>query len=86
MDLLEAEGRSGDDFAISMRVHFEVGDEPIEGKPCTGPPEAIAEAIEGYRAAGLTHLQLATPVGPTTEAIADQIHHFAEDVRPLVDR
>ena len=83
--LMAERGRSFEGFAISMRVHFEVGDHVIEGKPCTGPPERIAESIAGYRAAGLTHLQMATPVGPTTEAITEQIHRFDEQVRPLLE-
>ena len=42
----------------------------------------VVDDIARMAEIGVHHLELAMPPGPTTEAILEQMHRFAEDVRP----
>ena len=44
--------------------------------------ERIVDSIERYAEAGATHLQLATPPGPETEDILEQLDLFVREILP----
>lgn len=64
--LLDQAGRSPDDFVFGHRVRFQVTDADGGDQPCIGSPRRIADGIRRYREAGVDHLLLAPPPGPTT--------------------
>ena len=49
----------------------------------TGKPERLAEALRGYGALGVTHLQL-RPRSRSPQEYLDQLEAVATDVLPLV--
>ena len=82
-DLLSEGGRDPDDFTFSARSDVEIAGD-LQGKVTEGSPAKVAEAIEVYRSAGLTHFQMATSPRFSTAEILEQVARFAEDVRPLL--
>ena len=44
--------------------------------------ERIVDSMERYAEAGTTHLQIATPPGPETEDILEQLDLFVTEIRP----
>jgi hypothetical protein len=41
--------------------------------------------IRAHHAAGVDHLQLKPPPGPTSDALVDQASRFADQVLPLIE-
>jgi probable F420-dependent oxidoreductase len=83
MRLLQGEGRGLDDFTLALRTRFEVSDTG-GGEPCVGSRQKVVDDVRRYQDAGIGHLQLATPTGPTTAAIVGQMRRFAEEIRPAL--
>ena len=59
-----------------------VTDQSDPDHPCRGSVERIVDSIERYAQAGTTHLQIATPPGPRTEDILEQLELFVTEIRP----
>ena len=51
---------------------------------CIGKPDRVAAGIRAYYDAGVDHLQLAPPPGPTTDALVEQVDRFESEVLPLI--
>jgi len=83
--LLDQAGRSADDFVFAHRVRFQVTDADGGDQPCIGSPRRIADGIRRYHEAGVDHLVLAPPPGPTTAYLLEQLDRFEHDVRPLIE-
>jgi probable F420-dependent oxidoreductase len=88
--LLEANGRDPDTFTFQSQVRFQVVDADVESKvdadgDCIGRPARIAEMIRAHHAAGVDHLQLKPPPGPTSDALVEQASRFADQVLPLIE-
>jgi probable F420-dependent oxidoreductase len=84
--LLAEEGRDPAAFTYAHRTRFLVEAEDSRLNPVgIGTPRKIADDFLRLREAGVQHLQLAGPPGPTTEFLVEQMHRFVEDVRPLLD-
>ncbi len=84
-DIIERLGRRGRDpqgFAYSNRVNLVVTDRSDPDHPCRGSVERIVDSMERYAEAGVTHLQIATPPGPETEDILEQLELFVTEIRP----
>ena len=82
IDRLSKQGRDPQGFAYSNRVNLEVTDRSDPDHPCRGSVERIVDAMERYAEAGVTHLQIATPPGPQTEDILEQLELFLTEIRP----
>lgn len=84
--LLDVEGRDPAKFTFAAQARYFVYEEPYpDAPPCIGSPQKVADDIMRFKEMGLEHLQLAPPPGPTTEFVLDQVHRFAEDVKPRLD-
>jgi probable F420-dependent oxidoreductase len=83
-ELLDADGRELTGFTLAFRTRFEVTGTRDGTEPCVGSRQKVVDDIRRYRDAGIDHLQLATPTGPTTAAIVDQMQRFAEEIRPAL--
>ena len=79
---LAVNGRSSQGFVYSNRVNLEVSDVDDPDHPCRGSVERIVESMERYAEAGTTHLQIATPPGPETEDVLEQLELFVTEIRP----
>jgi probable F420-dependent oxidoreductase len=77
-------GRGAEEFTFAHRVRFQVTDQPGGDQPCIGRPRAVADGIRRYHDAGVQHLQLAPPPGPTTAYLLEQADRFEADVLPLI--
>ena len=82
IERLESRGRDPEGFVFSNRVNLEVNERSDPDHPCRGSVERIVDSIERYAEAGATHLQLATPPGPETEDILEQLDLFVREIRP----
>jgi len=82
VERLEGYGRSPEGFVYSNRVNLLVTDQSDPDHPCRGSVERIVDSIERYAQAGTTHLQIATPPGPRTEDILEQMELFVTEIRP----
>ena len=73
---------------VSEEVGMEIGvycpnDEHYpDAPPGVGSVAKVVDDIARMAELGVQHLELAMPPGPTTEAILEQMHRFADDVRP----
>lgn len=79
---LEDQGRDPEGFVYSNRVDLEVTDRFDPQHPCRGSVEQIVDAMGRYAESGVTHLQIATPPGPRTEDILEQLELFCTEIRP----
>ena len=82
IERLQKRGRDPEGFVYSNRVNLEVTERNDPDHPCRGSVERIVDSIERYAEAGVTHLQLATPPGPETEHILEQLDLFVREIRP----
>lgn len=78
-------GRDPGELTFAHRLRFQVTDEDGGDQPCIGSPQAIADAIWRYHDAGVQHLLLAPPPGPTTDYLVEQVDRFEAEVKPLVE-
>ena len=83
---LERRGRDPEGFVYSNRVNLQVTDRSNPDHPCRGSVEQIVDAMERYAEAGVTHLQIATPPGPKTEDILEQLELFVTEIRPRLSQ
>jgi probable F420-dependent oxidoreductase len=80
----EAAGRADLPFAMGGMTRLYVGDPEWEVGPCvSGKPDALAEALAGLAAIGVTHAQLKFPSRSAAELV-DQLSAFSADVVPLL--
>ncbi len=79
----EAAGRDPKTITLSLRapIRFTDGTAPGVRTPFIGSRDQIVEDIRAYARLGVRHLVFDFP-GPTVEAIIEQLHRFAEEVRP----
>jgi alkanesulfonate monooxygenase SsuD/methylene tetrahydromethanopterin reductase-like flavin-dependent oxidoreductase (luciferase family) len=77
--------RNEDHFTFAHRVRYRITDSDGGDQICIGSPERVAAGIRAYHAAGVDHLQLAPPPGPTTESLIDQVDRFESEVLPLIE-
>ncbi len=81
----EAAGRSDKPFAMGGMARLYVGEPGRDLGPCvTGKPEAVAEALAGQAALGVTHLQVRFPSRSAAELV-DQMSAFGTEVVPLLE-
>ncbi len=69
--------------ARSLEHRFGSVEEGLE-RNLVGGPDEVAERIDQYRVAGVTHLELRV-VAHTIEAHEEALERFAADVRPRID-
>ncbi len=69
--------------ARSLEHRFGSVEEGVE-RNLVGGPDEVAERIDRYRAAGVTHLELRV-VAHSIEAHEETLERFAADVRPRID-
>ena len=82
-ELVEAEGRAVSEVVLGHQMRFMVHDEHYpDAPPGVGSIAKVVDDIARMAELGVQHLELAMPPGPTTEAILEQMHRFADDVRP----
>ncbi|TML14925.1 MAG: LLM class F420-dependent oxidoreductase [Actinobacteria bacterium] len=82
-DMAAAEGRDATELTLAHQMRFFINDEHYpDAPPGVGPVAKVVDDIARMAELGVHHLELAMPPGPTTEAILEQMHRFAEDVRP----
>jgi probable F420-dependent oxidoreductase len=82
-DLTVAEGRDPDALTLAHQMRFFINDEHYPAAPPgVGPVAKVVDDIARMAELGVQHLELAMPPGPTTADILEQMHRFAEDVRP----
>lgn len=82
-ELIAAGGREPSAVTMGHQMRFFVNDEPYPGAPPgVGSVAKIVDDIGRMADAGIEHLELALPPGPTTEAILHQMQLFAHEVRP----
>lgn len=83
--LLEEQGRDAASFTLAHRTRFLVRKADDRLNPVgIGTPRKIADDFLRLREAGVEHLQLAGPPGPTADFLIGQMHRFVEDVQPLL--
>jgi probable F420-dependent oxidoreductase len=82
-DELSDQGRDLAGFSFSARIDVEIDGE-LQAKATEGSAAKVAEAVEEYHAAGLTHFQMATSPRFSTAEVLEQVDRFAEDVKPLL--
>ena len=71
------------EVTLSHQMRFFINDEHYPAAPPgVGPVAKVVDDIARMAELGVQHLELAMPPGPTTEAILEQMHRFAQDVRP----
>jgi probable F420-dependent oxidoreductase len=83
--LLHDNGRTEQGFTFAHRVRYMVSDGDGGDQVCIGSPQRVADGIRAYHDAGVDHLQLAPPPGPTTDALVEQVDRFESQVRPLIE-
>jgi probable F420-dependent oxidoreductase len=82
-DLTVAEGRDLAEITLAHQMRFFINNEHYpDAPPGVGPVSKVVDDIARMGELGVQHLELAMPPGPTTESILEQMHRFAEDVRP----
>lgn len=80
----EEAGRADIPFAVNSMGRYYVGEPNWEVGPCVrGKPDALAEAVAGQAAMGVTHVQLRFPARSANELV-DQISAFGAEVIPLL--
>lgn len=79
---LQENGRDTEGFAYSNRVNLQVTNISDPDHPCRGSVDRIVDSMERYAEAGITHLQIATPPGPQTRDILEQLDLFVTEIRP----
>ena len=84
VDLLHENDRSERDFTFAHRVRYRVTDSDGGDQICIGSPQRVAAGIRAYHDAGVDHLQLAPPPGPTTDSLVEQVDRFESEVLPLI--
>jgi probable F420-dependent oxidoreductase len=85
-ELLAAAGRDPAQVAYAGQTRYFVTDDPYpDAPPGIGSPEKVADDIMRFAEAGLEQLKLSPPPGPTTAAVLEQLHRFADEVRPRLD-
>jgi probable F420-dependent oxidoreductase len=79
----EAAGRDPRAITLSFRAPIRFTDGAFSGPrmPFLGTPAQITEDIRTYQRLGVRHLVFDFP-GPTVEAVIEQLHRFAEEIRP----
>jgi probable F420-dependent oxidoreductase len=86
-ELTAAEGRDPATITLAHQMRFFINDEPYpDAPPGVGPVSKVVDDIARMAELGVGHLELAVPPGPSTAAILEQIHRFADDVRPQLPR
>jgi alkanesulfonate monooxygenase SsuD/methylene tetrahydromethanopterin reductase-like flavin-dependent oxidoreductase (luciferase family) len=82
-DLAAKENRDPGELTLAHQMRFFINDEPYpEAPPGVGPVNKVVDDLGRMAELGVQHLELAMPPGPTTADILEQMHRFAEDVRP----
>jgi probable F420-dependent oxidoreductase len=82
-ELTAAGGRDPGEITFAHQMRFFVNNERYpDAPPGVGPVNKIVDDIGHMAEAGIEHLELAMPPGPTTEAILTQIRLFDSEVRP----
>ena len=71
--------------AIMMPAATTMGPGPDWSAPTFGPM-LVVDDIARMSEIGVRHLELAMPPGPTTGDIVEQMHRFAQDVRPQLPK
>ncbi len=81
----ETSGRDPKAITLSFRapIRFTDGDASSSRTPFIGSRDQIIEDIRTYQRLGVGHL-IFDFAGPSVEAILEQLHRFAEEVRPAV--
>ncbi len=81
----EAAGRDPRAITLSFRAPIKFTDGAASGGriPFVGTRDQIVEDIRTYQRLGVSHL-IFDFAGPSADAIMEQLHRFAEDVRPAV--
>jgi probable F420-dependent oxidoreductase len=81
----EAAGRDPKAITLSLRapIRFANGATAGERTPFIGSREQIIDDIRTYQRLGVGHL-IFDFAGPSAESIVEQLHRFAEDIRPAV--
>jgi len=81
----EAAGRDPRAITLSFRAPIKLSEALHSNSrmPFIGSPEQIIEDIRTYQRLGVRHL-IFDFAGPTVEAIIEQLHRFAEEIRPAV--
>lgn len=81
----EAAGRDPKMITLSFRAPIRLSSGTASGTrtPFIGSRDQIVEDIQTYQRLGVSHL-IFDFVGPSVEAILEDLHRFAEEVRPAV--
>jgi probable F420-dependent oxidoreductase len=81
----EAAGRDPRVITLSFRapIMFTSGAVSGDRTPFVGTRDQIVEDIRTYQRLGVSHL-IFDFAGPSVDAIVEQLHRFAEEVRPVV--
>jgi probable F420-dependent oxidoreductase len=82
-ELTIAEGRDPSEITLAHQMRFFINEEPYpDAPPGVGSVAKVVDDIARMAEHGVGHLELAMPPGPTTESIIEQMHRFADEVRP----
>jgi probable F420-dependent oxidoreductase len=82
-EMTVAEGRDPSALTLAHQMRFFINDEHYPTAPAgVGSVAKVVDDIARMAEIGVQPLELAMPPGPTTEAILEQMHRFAQDVRP----
>lgn len=85
--LAEHAGRSSDELTLAHQMRFFVNPEHYpDAPPGVGSVAKVVDDIARMSEIGVRHLELAMPPGPTTGDIVEQMHRFAQDVRPQLPK
>ena len=81
----EATGRDPKTITLSFRAPIKFTNGTVSGDrtPFIGSRDQIIEDIRTYQRLGVSHL-IFDFAGPSADAILEQLHRFAEEVRPAV--
>jgi alkanesulfonate monooxygenase SsuD/methylene tetrahydromethanopterin reductase-like flavin-dependent oxidoreductase (luciferase family) len=81
----EAAGRDPRKITLSFRAPIKFTDSAVSGArtPFIGSRDQIVEDIRAYQRLGVSHL-IFDFAGSSVDAIVEQLHRFAEEVRPAV--
>jgi len=79
----EAAGRDPRRITLSLRapIKFSEGSDSGDRTPFIGTREQIVEDIRAYQRLGVSHLVFDFG-GPSVDALVEQLHRFAEEIRP----
>lgn len=81
--LASDEGRDPSQLTLAHQMRFFINEEPYpNAPPGVGSVAKVVDDIARMAELGVAHLELAPPPGPTTEAIVEQLHRFADEIRP----